>query len=342
MGGRIVWSSAPERWALKTLKVGFISAVAISAVLLGDPTVAAAAATSPAQVSARIEAVKRSLDKLGGQLKIAEREVHAASAAADRHRRALASASARQQFLRAAFSSRAASMYTLGNGSMIETILGASDIDDFVERASYLEQIRSREAGMLEELTALRRRAKTESAELASAVKAASGAQKSLMSRRYSLLASLRELQSLQNLLVSLGGGSRLSRAPNGFRCPVAGPRYVLDNFGDPRPGGPHTGDDIQADYGQGTVAVLPSKVVATPYGSWIGVGIVLRDAIGNEWLYAHLASEYVSVGQRVAAGQLIGRVGCSGRCYGPHLHFEYHPRGGSPANPYRILSAAC
>ncbi|MGH2794123.1 MAG: murein hydrolase activator EnvC family protein [Actinomycetota bacterium] len=286
--------------------------------------------------------MRRSLDKLGGELKTAEREVHAATAAADRHRRALANASARQQFLRGAFASRAASMYTLGDGSMMETILGASDIDDFVERASFLEQIRSREAGMLEELTALRRRAKTESAELASAVKSASGAQKSLMSRRNALLASLRELQSLQNLLVSLGGGSRLSRAPNGFRCPVAGPAYVLDNFGDPRPGGPHTGDDIQADYGQGIIAVLPSKVVATPYGSWIGVGIVLRDAIGNEWLYAHLASEYVSVGQRVAAGQLIGRVGCSGRCYGPHLHFEYHPRGGSPANPYRILSAAC
>ena len=314
----------------------------MAAVLLGDPTVAAAAQTSPAQVSARIEAVRRSLDKLGAELKVAERDVHAANAAAERHRRALATASARQVFLRSAFASRAASMYTLGNGSMIETILGASDIDDFVERTSYLEQIRSREAGMLEELTALRRRAKTDTAELASAVKSAGTAQKALMSRRYDLLANLRELQSLQNLLVSLGGGSRLSRAPNGFRCPVAGPRYVLDNFGDPRPGGPHTGDDIQADYGQGIIAVLPSKVVATPYGSWIGVGIMLRDAIGNEWLYAHLESEYVKVGQRVAAGQLIGRVGCSGRCYGPHLHFEYHPKGGSPANPYRILSAAC
>jgi murein DD-endopeptidase MepM/ murein hydrolase activator NlpD len=320
----------------------FVSAVAIAAVVLGDPTVAAAASTSPAQVASRIEAVRRSLDKLGDQLKISEREVHSATAAADRHRRALATASARQAFLRASLSGRVASMYTLGNGSVIETMLGADDLDDFVERASYLEQIRFREAGMLEELTALRRRAKSESTELASAVKSASVAQKALLSRRGDLLANLRELQSLQNLLVSLGGGSRLSRAPNGFRCPVAGPRYVLDNFGDPRPGGPHTGDDIQADYGQGIISVLPSKVVATPYGSWIGVGIVLRDAIGNEWLYAHLASEYVSVGQRVAAGQLIGRVGCSGRCYGPHLHFEYHPHGGSPANPYRILSAAC
>ena len=319
-----------------------ISAVAIAAVLLGDPTVAAAAETSPAQVSARITAVRKALDKLGGELKTAEREVHAATAAADRHRKALQTAATRTVELRQSFSGRAASMYTLGNGSVLETILGSQDIEQLVERAAYLDQIRAREKGMLEELTALRRRAKTESAELSQSVKAATTAQKELMSRRSALLASLRELQSLQNLLVSLGGGSRLSRAPNGFRCPVAGPRYVLDNFGDPRPGGPHTGDDIQADYGQGVVAVLPSKVVATPYGSWIGVGIVIRDAIGNEWWYVHLASEYVSVGQRVGAGQLIGRVGCSGRCYGPHLHFEYHPHGGNPANPYRILSAAC
>jgi len=151
----------------------------------------------------------------------------------------------------------------------------------------------------------------------------------------------------LQNLLDALGGrgrtrGSRLSRAPNGFVCPVAGPHYVMNNFGDPRPGGPHTGDDIQADYGEPAVAVLPSKVVETPYGGWIGIGIIIRDAMGNEWWYAHLSREYVSVGQRVAAGELIGRVGCSGRCYGPHLHFEYHPHGGDPANPYRILSSAC
>ena len=319
-----------------------ISAVAMAAVLLGDPAVAAAAESSPAQVSARIDAVQKSLEKLGEEINAAERDTHEAAAAADRHRRALATAGARQQVLRQAFSGRAASMYALGEGSMLETILGATDIEELVERASYLEQIRSREAAMLEELTALRRRAKSESAELAAAVHAAATSQRSLTARRNELLASLRELQSLQNLLVSLGGGSRLSRAPNGFRCPIAGPRFVLNNFGDPRPGGPHTGDDIQADYGQGIIAVLPSRVVATPYGSWIGVGIVLRDAIGNEWWYAHLASEYVSVGERVAAGALIGRVGCSGRCYGPHLHFEYHPRGGGPANPYRILSAAC
>src|SRR5439155_4403857 len=180
--------------------------------------------------------------------------------------------------------------------------------------------------------------------ELSRVITGAAAVRRAYAGRQAELMAKLRELQSLQNLLVALGGRSsgRLSRAPNGFVCPVAGPHYVSNNFGAPRPGGPHTGDDIEADYGVPTVAVLPSRVVATPNGGWIGIGAVIRDAMGNEWLYAHMQARYVSVGQHLTAGQLLGRVGCTGRCYGPHLHFEYHPHGGAPANPYRILSSAC
>jgi murein DD-endopeptidase MepM/ murein hydrolase activator NlpD len=234
-------------------------------------------------------------------------------------------------------------MYTMGAGSVLESLLGAESMTEVVDKFSYLEMIRSRERGFLEELTALRRRARIETDELSRVVRDAAAVRHAYAARQSELMAKLRELQSLQNLLLALGGGrGRLSRAPNGFVCPVAGPHYVSNNFGDPRPGGPHTGDDIQADYGVPTVAVLPSHVVATPTGGWIGIGLVIRDAIGNEWLYAHMSRVYVHTGTTLRAGQLVGRVGCSGRCYGPHLHFEYHPHGGAPANPYRILSSAC
>jgi murein DD-endopeptidase MepM/ murein hydrolase activator NlpD len=73
-----------------------------------------------------------------------------------------------------------------------------------------------------------------------------------------------------------------------------------------------------------------------------MGIGVIIRDAGGNEWWYAHLSRKYVRVGDRLAGGELLGRVGCSGHCTGPHLHFEYHPGGGDPRNPYRILRAAC
>ena len=73
-----------------------------------------------------------------------------------------------------------------------------------------------------------------------------------------------------------------------------------------------------------------------------MGRGVIIRDSSGNEWWYAHMSSTNVSPGERLAAGQLVGRVGCTGNCTGPHLHFEYHPRGGDAVNPYKIVRAAC
>jgi len=331
---------------LHRLKAGLFTAV-VMAVLVSHPSVAAAAQTHPAQVAARIRNVREALNRLGSALNTAERELSQAEYAASRHQKALQTASQRQQLLAEAFSGRASAMYSMGSGSLLETILGSQDLDDFVDRYAFLEQIRSRERRLLEELTALRRRAGIESAELSRSIRLASGVRKDLVARRRELLAKLRELQSLQNLLDALGGrgggrASRLSRAPNGFVCPVAGPHYLTNNYGDPRPGGPHTGEDIQADYGVPTVAVLPSRVVSTPSGGWIGIGVIIRDAIGNEWWYAHMQKRYVSVGEKLSAGELVGRVGCTGRCYGPHLHFEYHPHGGNPSNPHRILASAC
>lgn len=318
-------------------------AAVVMTVLVSHPSLAASAEAAPAQVASRIDAIRANLAKLSQALDDAEKNLEQAEIAAQRHQQALQSATARQQVLREALSGRAAALYTMGSGSVLESMLVSESITELVDKFSYLEMIRSREQGLLEELTALRRRARIESAALSQTIQDAAAVRRFYADQQSQMLAKLSELQSLQNLLVALGGGTgRLSRAPNGFVCPVAGPHYVSNNFGAPRPGGPHTGDDIDSPYGTPTVAVLPSTVVSTPTGGWIGIGLIIRDAMGNEWLYAHMSAVYVRVGQSLRAGQLAGRVGCSGRCYGPHLHFEYHPGGGAPANPYRILSSAC
>jgi murein DD-endopeptidase MepM/ murein hydrolase activator NlpD len=312
------------------------------AVLIATPSVASSLEGAPARVASRIDSVRKSLARISSGLNEAERDLGYAELAAQQHQRLLQTAVQRQQVLKQALAGRAAAMYTLGGGSMLNTILGAQDLAEFVDKFSYLELIRTREQGLLEELTALRRRAGIESAQLSAAIQSASRSRR-LYSARYSeLMAKLRDLQSLENLMSALGGSSRLSRAPNGFHCPVAGYHYLTNNYGDPRPGGPHTGEDISAHYGEPEVAVLPSRVVSTPTGGWIGIGLLIRDAMGNEWLYAHMSAVYVRTGEHLKGGQLVGRVGCTGRCYGPHLHFEYHPHGGDPANPHRILASAC
>jgi murein DD-endopeptidase MepM/ murein hydrolase activator NlpD len=60
----------------------------------------------------------------------------------------------------------------------------------------------------------------------------------------------------------------------------------------------------------------------------------------GTYFFYAHLASfaNGLSVGSRVQAGDVIGTVGSTGNAVSPHLHFEIHPSGAGPVNPYSAI----
>lgn len=128
----------------------------------------------------------------------------------------------------------------------------------------------------------------------------------------------------------------------------------VLDNFGDPRPGGRiHEGIDILATLGQEVYAVadgtLTQQVIDGSSGSSLA-GNMWRLTMADEtiYVYAHLSAfaTGLAVGSKVAVGDLIGYVGDTGNP-GPgnyHLHFEVHPLGGSAVNGLPLLSipAAC
>lgn len=87
---------------------------------------------------------------------------------------------------------------------------------------------------------------------------------------------------------------------------------------------GYHTGADYAARTGTPVVAVRSGRIIRSDsaggaYGNWIQL---LGDD-GHVYMYAHLSARQVSVGQRVTAGQQIGKVGATGNVTGPHLHFE-------------------
>ena len=128
-----------------------------------------------------------------------------------------------------------------------------------------------------------------------------------------------------------------------GYVCPVRGPHHFSDDFGDPRVGHRHQGNDILSPYGTPVVAVF-SGVIKTNYSRNGGISLYLEGTDGNEYFYAHNSRNVAVTGQRVSTGEVIGYVGNTGDARGgpTHVHFERHPGGGSLVDPYPFLIRIC
>jgi murein DD-endopeptidase MepM/ murein hydrolase activator NlpD len=131
-----------------------------------------------------------------------------------------------------------------------------------------------------------------------------------------------------------------------GGTCPVAGAVSFSDTWGAPRSGGrAHQGVDMIAARNTPLVAIYSGTIHRITSGSLSGLAVWLRAGNGDQFFYAHLESYGdISVGQSVLEGYVIGYNGSSGNAPAllPHLHFEYHPGGGSAVNPYPLVRSLC
>lgn len=84
-----------------------------------------------------------------------------------------------------------------------------------------------------------------------------------------------------------------------------------------------HYGTDFAAESGEEVLAFAEGYVYAAGESESYGNYIILTHEGGLSSLYAHLSEFAVSEGDMVSRGQLIGRVGQTGKATGPHLHFE-------------------
>ncbi len=102
-----------------------------------------------------------------------------------------------------------------------------------------------------------------------------------------------------------------------------------------------HAGVDLTAPYGTPVVAAADGIVATSGWLGHYGKRIeLLHGRNGLSSRYAHLADAYVRPGQVIRRGEVIGRVGRSGRVTSPHLHYEVRYRG-TPINPYRYLKTS-
>jgi peptidoglycan LD-endopeptidase LytH len=243
-----------------------------------------------------------------------------------------------------------------GGGTTIDLLLSSDTFAQFTDRVQLLGQVARQDSDLLIEAGVNGEQLRRSEAELArlAAQQAATvrslGATKEAIARAFADQEA--EVADLQTRLAAEQAATVASQPEPGpvgqgvlAACPVGQPRAFGDDFGAPRPGGrTHQGIDILAPLGT-PVYAAQAGTFEENYNDLGGTSALVFADNGDFTYYAHL-SAYAGVpgGAHVAAGAEIGHVGNSGDARGGpyHLHFEYHPGGGSAVDPYRMLLVAC
>jgi hypothetical protein len=167
-------------------------------------------------------------------------------------------------------------------------------------------------------------------------------------------------------LLPALAGVAAAATTPKAavkkIVFPVVGDVQYTDDFGAPRAGGSHQGNDLMATKKAPAVAAESGTVKFWTTSASAGCMLYLHGDSGTTYLYIHLNNDLtmkndnrgkcvagtayapgLKDGARVVAGQQVGYVGDSGDANGihAHLHFEVHPKDGKAVDPYPYLQAA-
>jgi hypothetical protein len=112
------------------------------------------------------------------------------------------------------------------------------------------------------------------------------------------------------------------------FGMPLPRGYVMTSEFWEARSYERHPGVDLAISSGTSIKAVAAGTVTTAGYTGGYGNYTCIRHSSSVSSCYAHQSAIGVSVGDRVSRGQVIGRVGCTGSCTGPHLHFEIRVNG--------------
>jgi len=266
---------------------------------------------------------------------------------------------------------RLVEIYKSDEPDALTVILDSSGFDDLVSRYEYLTRIQDQDASIVHRVRDLRDEAR-ETVERVRAARDEIAARKAELERtRQQLEARQAELDAvrdrkaaaldsveehiheyegdisklnaqiqaqLQAAQASTTESDPLPAGPirngsSGMIWPVNGP--VVSPFG-PRWGRLHAGIDIAVPAGTPIRAAKAGRIVIAAPTSGYGNYTCIDHGGGLSTCYAHQSSYAVTSGS-VSQGQVIGYVGCTGHCYGDHLHFEVRVNG-APVDPMGYL----
>jgi len=265
-------------------------------------------------------------------------------------------------------------MYESEDPTTLDVLLSSESIGDFLDRVDYVHEIDAQDVSITTQVHGARDRwrnvraktkvtkARVESVTRTIAVRTAQVRDEKerllisekglsqLKGRKKTQLASvqeskaeyLHEVSGLQaassqvTATLQTSGSTSYDSSPSssGLIWPVNGP--VVSPFGW-RWGRMHEGIDIGVGYGTPIHAAASGTVVYSGWMSGYGNFVIIDHGGGMATAYGHQSSIAAGNGQSVSQGQVIGYVGCTGHCFGPHLHFEVRING-SPVDPLGYL----
>jgi murein DD-endopeptidase MepM/ murein hydrolase activator NlpD len=256
---------------------------------------------------------------------------------------------------------RLVDIYKSGDPDLLTVLLESDGFDDLLSRYEYLRRISDQDSAIVGKVRDLRdgtritvERVTADRDEIA-AKKAELGRTRAQLESREAALDSVRDrkaaaLDQVQSDIHRLEGdigeiqgkiqaqiqaatetpttplpAGPIQGASSGFIWPVNG--SVTSPFGW-RWGRMHEGVDIGVPAGTPIRAAKAGNVILAAYTSGYGNYTCIDHGGGLSTCYAHQSSYATSVGASVAQGDVIGYVGCTGSCFGDHLHFEVRVDG--------------
>ena len=266
-------------------------------------------------------------------------------------------------------------IYKADQPDMLSVILESDGFNDLLVRADYMSAIGAQDSVIVDKVRVLKRKSaqkrlllvvlkskaevavqeieakqraleetraaiQAREADLAAARRQKSGALGGVRSRRQELEGDLRALQAASAQVTDqLQGTGPAPAGPirqggGGWVWPVNG--TVVSPFGQ-RWGRLHAGVDIAVPGGTPIRAAASGRVAIAGWTGGYGQYTCIQHGGGVASCYAHQSSIGVGAGASVKQGQVIGSVGCTGHCFGDHVHFEARVNG-SPVNPMGYL----
>ena len=314
----------------------------------------------------RLDRAQASLDAQKAELLEVRNQLEEARDRLERLRSELATS-------RKVLAARLVEIYKADAPDALTVVLEADGFGDLLERAEFLERISEQDREITDEVRHLRDQAEDQAIklakleereqlaaerilrwrdqiaavqgqlvssrdELATARADKRGALSQVHSSRVALEGDLRALEAEQARVTAALQGAQapgpIRQGSGSLIWPVNGP--VVSPFG-MRWGRLHAGVDIAVPSGTPIRAADSGRVALMGWVGGYGNYTCIQHNASLSTCYAHQSSFATSNGANVSQGQVIGYVGCTGHCFGDHLHFETRV-GGSPVDPLGYL----